>query len=330
MVAGLIFNHARAVIEATRGAGGTPGRKVIFDEGVHNQNVRTIYPARLSGSYENRYSAATGTETNEFNFSGLLDFNDFAFWGSLFFKGITSGAGAGADKSWDFTPTQTTDDLKSALIQFGVTDSLGVTTPGWSVPYCVGEQLDLNFSKAEDSPGITFGARLVSPKAATQISAYTGTAPEPALQLASHIQTAVTIDTTTLGSTADNDVTNVAFTMNNNFVNLFTLNNSAAAQDTFRPNARTWQAVVTRYWRNDTELDAYVAKTIRKIRIRTLGQVLGASNYKLDLELYGVYTGRTWQNVDGLMMEQLTLQPLYDTTAGTSLDALLVNSLASI
>jgi hypothetical protein len=330
VVAGLIFNHGRADVEASRGAGGTPDLKLIFDEATHAQMSRTIYPSRLSGSYEDRYSAAPGTETNEFTFAGLLDFNQMALWGSLFFKGITTGTGAGADKSWDFTPTQTSDDLKSIVIQFGVTDTLGATTPGWQVPYCVGEELSLNFSKAEDSPGITFDARLVSPKAATQISAYTGTAPEPTLQLASHVNTAVTIDTTTLGSTADNDVTNIAFTLNNGFVNLFTLNNTTAAQDTFRPNARVWQAVISRYWRNDTELDAYLAKTVRKIRVRTTGAVLGGSTYKIDLELYGVYTGRTWQNVDGLMIEQLTLQPLYDTSAATSVDLLVVNSLASI
>lgn len=328
--AGAIFTHARADLEATRGAGGTPDTKVIFDEGVHEQTVNTIYPSRLSGSYEDHYDAAAGTETNAFQFNGLVDFNQMAFWGNLFFKALASGTGAGADKTWAFLPTQTTDDLKSAVIQYGLTETLSATQGGWQVPYCVGEQLVLSYSKAPDSPGIRFQSRLRSPKVATEIAAYTGTAPEPTLQLASHIGTQVTIDAATLGSTADNNVTAIEFTLNNNWVDLFTFNNTASAQDTFRPNARAWSATITRYWANDTELDAYKAKTLRKVRIRTTGAVLGGSNYRMDLELYGVYTGRTWVDADGLKMEQLTLQPRYDATAATSLNLNLVNSLTAV
>ena len=330
MVAGRIFTHARADIEATRGAGGTPDLKVIFDEGDHAQGVGTIYPARLSGSYEDHYDAAAGTETNELTFSGLVDFNQMALWGALFFKGITTGTGAGANKTWAFLPTQTTDDLKSLLVQFGVTDTLGASTPGWSIPYCVGEEFTLGYSKAPDSPGITFSARLVSPKAATQITAFTGTGPEPALQLASHVNTQVYIDSSTLGATADNYVTAVDFRLSNGFVNLFTLNNSTSAQDTFRPNARDWSATFTRYWINDTELDAYVAKTPRKIRIRTTGAVLGSGTYQMDLEMYGVWLDRSWTEQDGLRLEQLTLGRRYDTGAATSLNLSVVNALASI
>jgi hypothetical protein len=329
-VAGQIFTHCRADLEATRGAGGTPDTKVIFETGEHLQSVNTIYPTRLSGEYEDHYDASAGTETNEFNFGGLVDFNQMAFWGNLFFKTVASGTGAGADKTWAFLPTQTSDDLKSAMLQFGVTDSLSATQPGWQVPYVVGQELTLTFSKAPDSPGIGYSARLISPRAATQITAYTGAAAEPTLQLASHIGTQVTIDASTLGSTADNYVTNVEFRLNNGFVNLYSLNNSANAQDTFRPAARDWSATITRYWVNDTELDAYIAKTLRKIRIRTTGAVLGGSNYRMDLELYGVYTNRTWTEVDGLKMEVLTLSRRKDSTAGTSVNLNLVNSLASV
>lgn len=330
MTAGAIFTHARADIEASRGAGGTPDTKVIFDEGSHIQTVNTIWPERLSGSYEDHYDATAGNESNEFNFGGLVDFNQMPFWGNLFFKGVASGTGAGADKTWAFLPTQTSDDLKTALIQFAVTDTLSASRPGWSVPYCAGEEFTLGYSKVLDSPGITFSAKLRSPKGATQIAALTGTAPEPVLQLASHVGTVVTIDATTLGSTADNFVTNIGFNLKNNWADLFSFNGTAAAQDTFRPNARDWSATVTRYYTNDTELDAFIAKTPRKIRVRTTGIALGGSNYRMDLEMYGIYTARTMVDADGLKMEQFTLSRRSDSTAGTSVNLNIVAATATI
>lgn len=329
-VAGQIFTHARTVVEATRGAGGTPTTKIIFDDGDHKQTVNTIYPSRLSGSYEDHFDATPGSESNEFSFSGLVDFNQMPFWGNLFFKGLASGTGAGADKTWAFLPTQTSDDLKSAAIQFAVSDTLGGTQNGWSVPYCVGDEFKLGYSKSLDSPGITFDATLRSPKAATKISALTGSAPEPSLQLASHINTFVTIDSTTLGATTDNFVTKVDFTLKNNWVDLFSLNNTATAQDTFRPNGRDWSATITRYYSNNTEYDAFVAKAPRKIRIRTNGITLGATTYRMDLELYGVYTARSWSDADGLKMEQFTLSRRYDTTAGTSVNLNIIAATATV
>lgn len=329
-VAGRIWTHARADIEATRGAGGTPDLKVIFDEMTHEQNIDMIYPTRLSGSYEDHYDATSGTQTNRVVFTGLADYNQMILWGNVFFKGLTTGVGAGADKTYTFLPTQTSDDLKTLLLQIGVTDSLSATQPGWSLPYCAGEEFKLTYNKAPGSPGITFSSTLISPASATDITAFTGAAPEPTLQLASHIGTQVYIDSTTLGLTADNYVTSAEFTLTNSWTSLYSLNNTANAQDTFRPNAVSWNLVVTRYWANDTEYEAWKIKTPRKVRIRTLGAVLGASNYKIDLELYGVWQERSWTDVDGLRMEQLTLRPRYDTTAGTSKQLVVVGSLATI
>lgn len=331
MVAGAIFRHARADVEATRGAGGTPDLKVIFDSLEHNQNVATISPTRLSGSYEDMYDHAPGTETNELLFGGLVDFNQMALWGSLFFKGITAGTGAGADKAWAFLPTQTTDDLKSLYVQLGQTDTLSATTPGVEIPYCVGEEFTLGYSKAPDSPGITFSARLLG-GAATDITAYTGAAAEPTLQLASHINTQVYVDESggTIGTTEDDYFTAADFTLNNNWVNLFTLNAETSYQDTFRPNARTWAATLTRYYQNDTERARYKTKTERLVRIRTTGAVLGAGTYRMDLDLYGVWETRQWTDSDGLTLEQMVMRRKYNAAAGTSVNLGIVNALASI
>lgn len=398
--AGQIWHSARSKFEASRGAGGTPDTKLIFQTMTHAQNVADITSTRLSASYEDMYDHAAGTETNEFNFTGLVDYNQLALWGKLFFKGgatgvastgtitsssvasptvitasaahnlatgdsttiaghtgstpaisgayvvtvltattftipvnVTVGGSGGTftkgDKIWAFLPVHTSDELGSLLIQAGMVDALSATQPGVSVPYCVGEEFTLGWTKEATSPGITFGARLVSPKAATDITVFTGTAPEPSLKLASHVNTQVYIDDATAGTTADNYVTGVTFTLNNNWVNLFSLNATTAAQDTFRPKAVTWTAEITRYYFNNTERAKYKSKGERAVRIRTTGDVLGASNYRADLDLYGVWESKTWTDADGLTMEQLTMSRKYSASAATSKNLTLINALAT-
>lgn len=329
-VAGQIWHSARADVEATRGAGGTPDTKLIFQSMTHAQEVADITSTRMSSSYEDTYDHVAGTETNEFNFTGLVDYNQMALWGKLFFKGAATGVGAGADKTWAFLPIHTSDELSSLLIQAGMVDALSATQPGVSVPYCVGEEFQLGWSKEATSPGITFAAKLISPKAATDITVFTGTSPEPSYKLASHINTQVFIDDATAGTTADNYVTAVSFTLNNNWSHLYSLNATTAAQDTFRAKAVTWTAQITRYYTNNTERAKYKNKGERAVRVRTTGDVLGAANYRIDLDLYGVWESKTWTDGDGLTMEQLTMARKYSVSAATSRNLGVVNAIATV
>lgn len=323
------FKSARAGLETTRGTAVTPTRLVYLTDGTHNQEVATIRPEELRNSYFGFYRAAAGNETNSLDFADYMTYTDLIWYSNVHIKAVASGTGAGADKTWTFTPSAATDDLKSATIQFGYSDGIGATQPAVELRYCLGEEFTLSFDKSSEGLN-TISSRLITPKAATQISAFTGVLSDRTRELATAAQTRVYIDASTIGTTSDNDVTSVSWTLTNGFVNLQTLNNTSAAQDTFRPNPRRWTATITRYYRNDTEWDAYVNKTVRKIRVRALGPTLGASNYKVDLDLYGVYTARTETEVDGLGMEQFTLEPVYDTTATTDFSLVVVNADATI
>src|SRR5258707_1225656 len=131
---------ARAILETTRGSGGTPTRLLYFDDGFVQQDVKTIRPQHLRQSYFGFYAASAGT-----------------------------------------------------------------------VP------------------------------------------------LASCNATQVYVDPTTIGSTADNYWIDASWTLSNGYKNLYTLNNTTAAQDTFRPQARSWKLEGTRYYAGtvaDAEWDA--------------------------------------------------------------------------
>lgn len=328
-----VFKNMRAGLEVTRGTNLAPTRGIPFTSGFHDQDIELIYPEELRNSYHVNYAADPGTETNSFEFEGPVGYNNLVWWLNLHVKAVASGTGGGADKTWTFTPTATTDDLKTATVQFGYSDSIGATRPAWEVGYCMGDELTLAWDKSPGTPGVTFRSRLLSPESALQVSAYTGvgTYTTETDGLAKAKNTAVYMDTTTIGTTADNDILSIEWTLQNRPVNLYTLNNSANAQDTLRPEGIMWQARIRRYYRNDTEIDAYVAKTIRKVRVRTLGSSLGAGNFKIDLDLYGKYQGpRRIAEVDGLGIEEYTLVPFYDTTATTSFSAVVVNDQSTV
>src|SRR6185369_6636181 len=130
-----IMKSARAVLEATRGAGGTPTRILYFDDGFWQQDVKTIRPQQLRGSYFGFYSASAGTETNQIGMNGIQSFQDLVWLAQTHIKYVSAPTGAGADRTWAFVPTSASDDIKSALIQFGYIDGLGASQPAASLTY---------------------------------------------------------------------------------------------------------------------------------------------------------------------------------------------------
>jgi len=326
-----IMSHARAGLEATRGTSVAPTRGIPFTEATHTQSFDHIAPEELRQSLFGHYTADVGTETNSFEFSGVAGFWSLVFWANLHIKAVAAGTGAGADKTWTFLPSST-DDLKTATIEYGFADGIGATRPAWSVAGCIGSTFALNWDKSPGQSGVTFRSTLLSFKGATQISAFTGvgtyTAENGGLVKASATQ--VFIDTATIGTTADNDVLSVGWELQSGPQVLYTLNNTTAGVEVLRPSPWNWTARVRRYYRNNTELNARNAGTIRKMRVRTVGPVLGGGTYRLDVDLYGKYSNRTLSIADGLGVEEFTLSPVYDATAATHFSMTLVNDQATI
>jgi hypothetical protein len=320
-----IFTSLRAALETTRGTPVDPTRILENTEFSHTPDVATIRPSERRGSYFAFYRTAAGREHHEVSFSGLLSYQQAVWLGNTFIKGVTTGVGGGADKTYAFLPASATDDIKSATLEWGYDTALSATQPGFRLPFVVGDELTLTFDKSS-ADGVTFSANMHSPKAVTQITAFGGTPAALVTQAITPTTVQVFIDSATIGTTADNYITNAEFTLTNEWTDLDTLNLTTAAQDTFRVGARAWTLSCQRYKINDTELDAYNAKTARKVRIRATGPSLGGSTYMLTLDCYGVWSGYSNDSVDGLAMETLTLEPLYDTTAGTDFSLTVVSN----
>lgn len=311
-----IFTSLRAALETTRGTGVNPVRILEATEFSHTPDVATIRPMERRGSYFAYYRAAAGREQHAVEFGGNLSYQQAAWLGQVAILGITTGTGAGADKTYAFIPASAADTVKSATLEWGYDTTLSASQPGWRLVFGVLDELTLNFDKAS-ADGVTFAAKMHSPKAAVELATFGGTPTALTTNAVSPTTVVVTIDATTIATTADNYVTNAEFVLSNEWTDLDTLNNTTAAQDTFRVGARAFTLKVQRYKINDTELNAYNAKTIRKIRIKATGPVLGGSFHSVAVDCYGVWSGYSNDSVDGLVMETLTLEPVYDSTATT-------------
>jgi hypothetical protein len=330
MVAPLtVFTSARAALEVTRGTDLTPTRLLYGEAFNPTYTVATIRPEELRASYEGFFSAAAGPETTTLQVSGRVSYDDLIWWANLFFKGVAAGVGAGADKLWTFVPTNTADDVKTATIQLGDSAAISAATPGIKLNYCMGSTFNIHYEKNGDGAA-TFNATLMSAKALTQITAFTGSLSDRVTVPVSCNNTVVKIDTATIGTTTDDSVTAVDFTIDLHPQPFYALDGTLAAQAVYRPAHRTWTAQITRQYDTVSEFSAYQAKTIRKVRVLTTGAVLGSTNYIVQQDFYGVYTARDWAEVNGIVTEVLTLEPVFDTGTSTSTSLLVTNATAAI
>lgn len=323
-----VFTSGRAALESTRGTDLTPTRLIYAESFQHEHTVQTIRPVEHRNSYEPVYSSAAGPERSAVTMTGRVTYDDLIWHANMFYKAVSSGTGGGADKTWTFTPTNTSDDVKTHTLQLGYSDTIA-TAPGIKLNYGMGDEFNIHYEKNDDGAA-TFSAKYLYAKALAQITAFTGALSDRTVTPASCNNTVVKIDTTTIGTTTDTAVVSADFTLNLGPVPFYALDGTTAAQAVYRPTWRTWKLVVTRQYNAATELSAFQAKTTRKIRILTTGPSLGGSNYSITQDCYGVWTEREWADVDGIITEQLTLEPVFDTSTSTSTSLVVVNASASI
>jgi hypothetical protein len=324
-----VFSSVRAALEATRGTGVNPTRYLEFTDFTPTHDTMLIRPRESRASLFGHYRAAAGRTTGGVSFSGNLSYNQLAWLGETFIKAVGTGVGAGADKTYAYTPASATDDVKSATIEYGFDTSLSAGTPGFRQVYCLGRELNITWDKGSQD-GVTFSADFTSPSGASQITSFGGTPTQIASTAMSPNNTAITIDAATIGTTADLYAPSLSWTLTNGFTDLNTLNNTSGAQATFRTGEWAWTAELTRYYVNDNEQDRFVDKAVRKIRVVNTGPALGGSTYRAQLDLYGVIENATWDRSDGLVMETLTYVPVYDSTAATHFALTVVTAEASI
>lgn len=326
---------ARAVLEGSRGGGGTPTRIVYFRPGAMtlNQGVGTISPTEAWAKFAPYRRHYPGLERAGLTKAGDVTYEDFIWDLNLALKAVASGSVTDTTAyTWAFLPTETSDDLKSALIQFAYADFLA--TWGGQLPGCIINKLTVTFRKnvGDDETGVSYTAEIMTAYGVTQITAFTGSLSDRSLTSALGTNWQVYIDTSTIGTTPDTAVDEMTYTLDNGFVYRDGADNTGHAAEIVRAAKRMTTLTIRRYFNSKTELDAYIAKTTRKVRSIVQGAVVGATTTKntIQLDYYGVPDGYTFTTVNGLIYANITLRPVSDPALTSDHKWTVINNVASI
>jgi hypothetical protein len=319
-----VLTTARTAIEATAGSSmGTATRLLYFAEGTHEQVVATIAPTELRNSYFRQFRAYPGIETNDFAFSGDATYDDLGFWLNLVMQGGGTATGATADKTWTFlaNPNAAGTDVKSLTVEFGYGDL--ISTVGWKVPGVYVDEFSLKFAK---DAAVTYDAKCLATGAATQIQAFTGTLSDRTNITITGPTMKAYVDSTTLGSTLDPNVMAAEFSIKQGWTRQYGMDGTAVARGMLHGDTREVALTLTRYFANKTELDTYLLKTPRKVRLSTVGPTLAATTYSLVLDFVGIPDTHKVAEADGLIVAEIGLTGYYDSGIAGDHKAVLVNA----
>jgi hypothetical protein len=304
----------QGALESTAGTFVNATRKLYGEEITHERTIASIRPSFMDGTYNANRAVYEGLETNAFSVTGPFAFDQSAFW---FSAGIGSATASGtvAPYTWTFNPASTADLTRSFSLEYAWSDG-GANIPGsFRVPGNKVDTLTINWAK--DAP-VTYEVGVVSFKGMTQSASLSATPSDTVEQHALGVNTTVYIDgTAAIGTTSDSNVAAASLAITNGFTTRYGLDGSLVGAALDRTAKTEAVLTLTRHFQNDTELDAWEDKSLRKVRIVTTGPTLGAGTYELRVDFYGVIDEVTQAEVDGSVAQEITLRPYVDGTTVT-------------
>lgn len=316
-----LLASARAGLESTRGTPVTPTRILYFTpgQGQHNQDVGTITPRESWASYTPLRRAYAGLERNTLRFSFDATYTLMHWWLNLTTDAEASGSVQDTSAyDWTFLPVHTSDALKSATFEFAYLDLLA--TFGARIPGCIVNIMRITWLKAVggDETGVRVEVELMSPALCTDITAFTGALSDVSQRSALGNSTRSYVNGTgsAFGTTADTRVNMATWEVNNNYVYRDGFDGTSAAIEIVRTGPRQSRFTMQRYFSDKTELDAYRAKTIRRVRMLSEGAVVGATTAKekIQLDIAGVPLVHDVATVDGLIYANIELEGIDDSS----------------
>ena len=331
---------ARAALGATEAAATTPTRLMYFGAPSNIdtsglQQFDTIEDRLAWAKADGLRNLYNGMENNTFRVSSVpASYEDFGFILATC-PGVVSGStgeGANTPTTTDtsaytrtFTPSQTVTAWGSTggydmNLQVGMTDLIG--TVGWSVPGLRLSEWALHFNRRASGgdTGLTYDATWMTHKAETDITAFTGSLSDRTQTLALGTQFKAYVDTSSIGSTADTNIISADFT----YSRPPTFHPGADGTGNYTsmhfPNQVATHLTLTRKFSDKTELNAYTAKTLRKVRLKCEGALIGWATAlnTIQLDFIGKIVGHTGVDVDGLYYATIELDGLYDSSQTAS------------
>lgn len=310
-----VLQRVQGALESTAGTFANATRKLYGSEITHERTIASIRPDYLDGTYNQSRAVYEGIETNAFSVTGPFAFNQGVFWLNAA-VGSSTAVGASAPYTWTFNAASTADTTRSFSLEYAWADG-GAGIPA-SFRIAGNKVNALTISWAKDDV-VTFEAGIVSFKGMTQGTALSATLSDTVEQHAVGANSIVYIDASagTIGTTADSNVALASLAITNGFATRYGLDGTLVGAALDRSAKTEAVLTLTRHFQNDSELDAWEAKDLRKIRIVTTGATLGAGNYEMTVDFYGVIDEITQTDVDGNVAQEITLRPYVDGSTVT-------------
>jgi hypothetical protein len=309
-----VLQRVQGALEGTAGTFANATRKLYGTEITHDRTIASIRPDYLDGTYNQSRAVYEGIETNGFTISGPLAFDQSVFWLNA---GIGSAATSGtvAPYTWTFNAASTADTTRSFSLEYAWSDG-GSLPASFRVPGNKVDTLTINWVKDD---AVSFEVGIASFKGMTQGTALSASPSDTVERHAVGVNTTVYIDGTAnpIGTTADSNVAVASLAITNGFTTRFGLDGSYTGAALNRSAKTEAVLTLTRHFQNDTELDAFDDKSLRRVRIVTTGPTLGAGNYEMTVDFFGVIDEITQSDVDGSVAQEITLRPFVDGSVTT-------------
>ena len=315
---------AGTLVAATHVVDYTPG-SLSFNR------TRATQVVRNAGSRAMRHRTYAGQDFAEIEFSATAAFDRLPVYGNLFLAPLTTGTGNPA-ATWNFTTiSNTTDNLASYSLEFGGTNwpnaytLTGVRGRTWEIDIKQDAPWDMKLGLVGmvTAAGATLTAALSLPSNSHSNGA--------ALRDALGTQTKVYIDPTTIGTTQQvGRVVSANVRINLDMQPRFTLDGNNTPYRIAEVGPRDVQATIIAEYDAQTDYTAWAAKTAQLVRLEAIGDTLGGSNYKAQLNLYGVWDALVLGEDNGVVTTELTLLGVYANTPASDITASFVNSVSAL
>lgn len=327
---------ARAALGASEAASTTPTRLMYFGppqniDTTGLQQFDTIEDRLAWAKADGLRNLYNGMESNAFRVSSVpVSYEDLGFVLATM-PGVASGStglGANTPTTTDtsaytrtFLISQTSTAVGSAggydmYLEVGPTDLL--STVGQSVAGLRLSDFALHFNRRASGAdnGCTYDATWQTHKAETDITSFGGSLSDRTQTLALGTQFKAYIDTSTIGSTADTNVIAADFTYSRPPTFHDGADGTGNHTSMHFPNQVQTHLSITRKFSDKTELNAYTAKTLRKVRLKCEGAQIGAVSAlnTVQLDFIGKVVGHQVTDVDGIWYATLELDGLYDSS----------------
>ncbi len=328
----------------TRGVGGTTATthsnaasvfqaatSLIPIEPIFFEPIITRYnPALMRNSFEKFYETVIVSERSELR--GIKAPATFEVLTNLLSYGVKGGVtpvvSNVAVNTWTFTPTLTVDDLT------GLGAEMGNDTAAYHINALYCQQFGIDIVRGNESAMFTAD---FSGQQAFVMGAKTPGLTRTGLNILNPAYTQTYIDTTTIGTTAFNDIASAKIVVNNGIQQLFFLNGVLYPTGVARPT-RSLDLELTQWFDSATELANAMNATGNGIERKTRFLVTGptiptsspATNMSLTIDAYMYWDAMPFRVDKEVWHVDFKGRSVYDVTAANSWSMTLANGVTAL